>query len=129
MGGGWGGVGWGVSQHALRQTPPWADTPPPQQMATAVDDMHPTGMHTCYHCRCKWAQWSASQSHIITARKRCLGKGIVFTPVRYSVNRGLPVQGVSPRETPPHGKEWAVHILLECVLVSSHFLVMVGAFF
>ena len=32
------GVG-GVSQHALRQTP--------QQMATAVDGMHPTGMHSC----------------------------------------------------------------------------------
>ena len=31
---------WGVSQHALRQTP--------QQMATAVGSMHPTGMHSCF---------------------------------------------------------------------------------
>ena len=28
-----------VSQHALRQTPPW--------MATAVGSTHPTGMHSC----------------------------------------------------------------------------------
>ena len=32
---------WGVSQHALRQTLP------PQQTATAVGSMHPTGMHSC----------------------------------------------------------------------------------
>ena len=31
----------GVSQHALRQTPP-------QQMATAADGTHPTGMHSCF---------------------------------------------------------------------------------
>ena len=30
----------GVSQHALRQTPP-------QQTVTAADGMHPTGMHSC----------------------------------------------------------------------------------
>ena len=30
----------GVSQHALRQTPP-------QQTATAAGGMHPTGMHSC----------------------------------------------------------------------------------
>ena len=27
--------------------PPGADTPTLQQMATAVDSMHPTGMHSC----------------------------------------------------------------------------------
>ena len=32
----------GVSQHALRQTPP------PKQTATAAGGMHPTGMHSCY---------------------------------------------------------------------------------
>ena len=31
----------GVSHHALRQTPP-------QQTATAVGSMHPTGMHSCF---------------------------------------------------------------------------------
>ena len=31
----------GVSQHALRQTPP-------KQMATAAGSMHPTGMHSCF---------------------------------------------------------------------------------
>ena len=31
----------GVSQHALRQTPP-------QLMATAASGMHPTGMHSCF---------------------------------------------------------------------------------
>ena len=31
----------GVSQHALRQTPP-------QQTATAADGMHPTGMLSCF---------------------------------------------------------------------------------
>ena len=37
------GPGGGVclSQYALRQTPP------PQQMATAADGMHPTGIHSC----------------------------------------------------------------------------------
>ena len=34
-------VGVGVSQHALRQTPP-------QLMATAAGGMHPTGMHSCF---------------------------------------------------------------------------------
>ena len=42
----------GVSQHALGQIPPWADTPPTGQtslpeMATAADGTHPTGMHSC----------------------------------------------------------------------------------
>ena len=32
----------GVSQHALRQTPP-----PPKQTATAPGGTHPTGMHSC----------------------------------------------------------------------------------
>ena len=32
----------GVSQHALKQTPP-----APQQTATAADGTHPTGMHSC----------------------------------------------------------------------------------
>ena len=35
----------GVSQHALRQTPP-----PPQLMATTVGGTHPTGMHSCVCC-------------------------------------------------------------------------------
>ena len=47
--GGWGsgycstgpGLGGGVSQHALRQTPS------PQQTATAADGTHRTGMHSC----------------------------------------------------------------------------------
>ena len=30
-----------------RQTPPWADTPS-QQMATAADGTHPTGMHSYF---------------------------------------------------------------------------------
>ena len=33
------------------QSPPWADTPhrqAPPGMATAVDGVHPTGMHSCY---------------------------------------------------------------------------------
>ena len=45
----------GVSQHALGQTPPWADNPlgrqPPVRhppTATAADSTHPTGMHSCY---------------------------------------------------------------------------------
>ena len=28
--------------------PPGQTPPPPQQMATAVDGMHPTGMHSCF---------------------------------------------------------------------------------
>ena len=30
-----------------RQTPPQGDIPP-QEMATAMDGTHPTGMHSCY---------------------------------------------------------------------------------
>ena len=53
----------GVSQHALRQTPPGrhparqthpgqahtppGQTPPPQETATAADGTHRTGMHSC----------------------------------------------------------------------------------
>ena len=54
-------------QHALGQTPPWADIyqhalgqtypnmhwgrHPPPPMGTAVDITHPTGMHSCFkHC-------------------------------------------------------------------------------
>ena len=33
----------GVSQHALRQTPP-----PPQRTATATNGTHAAGMHSCY---------------------------------------------------------------------------------
>ena len=33
-----------------RQTPPWEDTPSPQQTATAADVTHPTGMHSCFKC-------------------------------------------------------------------------------
>ena len=47
--------GGGVSQHALGQTPPFADPPsrhpqgrqPPSPKATAADGKHPTGMHSC----------------------------------------------------------------------------------
>ena len=35
----------GVSQNALRQTPP---APFLQQIATAADGKHPTGTHSCY---------------------------------------------------------------------------------
>ena len=28
--------------------PPWPDTTPHQQMATAADSVHPTGMHSCF---------------------------------------------------------------------------------
>ena len=52
-----------VSQHALGQTPPWADTPlgqttpradnfPPPAKATAADGTHPTGMHSCHLSIC-----------------------------------------------------------------------------
>ena len=41
-------LGWGVgvSQHALRQTPP-----PAKQTASAAGGMHPTGMHSCVQVR------------------------------------------------------------------------------
>ena len=38
----------------LGRHPPWADTP--WQMATAVDGMHPTGMHTCFTGVCDSVQ-------------------------------------------------------------------------
>ena len=66
-----------------------------------------------------------SPSLIFTARKRSLGQGTVLTPVCHSVHRrGVSVKEggslsvwVSVRETPPCGKERAVRILLECILV------------
>ena len=59
---------------------------------------------------------------IITARKRSLRQGNVFTRVCHSVHRGeVSVRGVSVRETPgqrhPYGKERTARILLECILV------------
>ena len=37
-----------LGRHPTRQTPPpQADTPLPQQTATAADGTHPTGMHSC----------------------------------------------------------------------------------
>ena len=37
------GLGGGVSQHALRQTPP-------KQTSTAEGGTHPTGMQSCFRC-------------------------------------------------------------------------------
>ena len=41
-----------------------------------------------------------------------------------SLSRRVSVQGVSVRETPQYGKEQVVCILLECILVSMHFLII-----
>ena len=76
----------------------------------------------------------------VTARKRSLGRGNVFTHVCHSVHRrrvclerlclgrslsGEGLSGVSVRDTPlteipPYCKEQAVRILLECILVVSN---------
>ena len=71
---------------------------------------------------------------LMTARKRSLGQGNIFTPVCHSVHRGCLVWGVpGPREGLVPGGYlvkggvfgdplgwlllWAVLILLECILV------------
>ena len=54
---------------------------------------------------------------LVTAHKRSLRQGNVFTTVCHSVHRG-----VSVRETlPPYVKERPVRILLECILVAYCF--------
>ena len=65
-----------------------------------------------------------SNALIITARKRSLRQGNVFTRVCYSVHGGG-LTGQRPRtETPPDrdsplcGKERVVRIILECILVN-----------
>ena len=107
--------------------------------STSLQSMIFTFFLQCYTC-------------FITARKRSLGQGNVFTPLCHSVHRGdlcpsihhrshdqgglcpggsLPrgslsrrgqslSRGVSSRETPP-SNEWAVRILLECILVVKNF--------
>ena len=58
---------------------------------------------------------------IFTTRKRSLGQGNVFTGVCQSFcsqGEGVSVWGVDPPgQRPPYGKERAVRILLECILV------------
>ena len=52
-----------------------------------------------------------------------LREGNVFTSVCDSVHgRGVSVQGGLYQGDPPYTKEWAVRILLECILVTSLFL-------
>ena len=55
----------------------------------------------------------ANLSNIFTARIRSLGQGNIFTGVCLSTGG----EGVSLTETPPYGKERAVRILFECILV------------
>ena len=63
--------------------------------------------------------WNAVLSIIITARKRSLGQGNMFTPVCHSVHRGVPGPGGFWSWGVPGGEPplWAVYILLECILV------------
>ena len=49
------GVGWLVSQHALRQTPPG-------ETATTADGTHPTGMHSCLILHCTFKKKTPSVS-------------------------------------------------------------------
>ena len=49
----------------------------------------------------------------------CLGGSLSRGSLsRNSLSGGLCPGGISVRETPPYGNAWAVHILLECILVS-----------
>ena len=63
-------LGGGVSQHALRQTPP-------QQTATAADGTHPTGTHSCF--RQKFMMFLQSV-------KGNLGLQIFYVDINYSQN-------------------------------------------
>ena len=55
---------------------------------------------------------------IFTARKRSLGQGNIVTSVCLPTGGGgLPDRGPPDTDPPPDGKERAVRILLECILV------------
>ena len=63
-------------------------------------------------------------NEIITARKRSCGKVlflhlcvILLTGGSLSMGSGVSVQGGSLSGRPPYGTEWAIRILLECILV------------
>ena len=57
---------------------------------------------------------------IFTARKLSLWQGNDFTDVSVCPRReGIPDRD-SPRQRPPYGKERAVRILLECILVANY---------
>ena len=72
-----------------------------------------------------------SQAELITARKRSLGQGNVFTPVCDSVHGGVstPLHAAPPRADTPGQTHpppqilrdtvnmWAVRILMKCILV------------
>ena len=86
---------------------------------------------TTYLLRLQYLFYDHNFSMIFTARRRSLGQGNIFTGHRHlSVHMGGGwslhditsclggVGGVSVKGDPPHGKELAVRILLECILVS-----------
>ena len=72
-------------------------------------------------------------ANLVTTRKRSMGEKVMFffTSVCDSVHRGVSVQGEgslsrleggicpggSLSQRPPYGNDWAVCILLECILV------------
>ena len=104
----------------------------------------PKVLNCVIHLSCFWRVLSGSQANklIVTARKRSLGQGNVFTPVCQSVcSRGVlwchfcygqhhPLDSTAPPDStpPPAGphpfpvNKWAVRILLEYFLVLKNFI-------
>ena len=65
----------------------------------------------------------ASVAIIFTARKRSLGQDNIITGVCLSTGEEVSLTDSPGQRPPPYGKERAVRILLECILVLSYFTV------
>ena len=81
-------------QTPLSRHPP-GQTPPPQQMATAADGMHHTGMHSYYHPQLSWGKVMFLHVSVI-----------LFTGGSASVHAGIHPQTRHPPWTrPPAGPD------------------------
>ena len=94
----------------------------------------PPGEEGVFVCVCMFGGERGSSGYmwiLITAHQRSLGQGNVFTSVCHSVHGGSISEGVLHwgvggwADPPPHRilrdtvNEWAIRILLECILVSG----------
>ena len=102
-----------LSKHALQQggacSGGCGDTPPRKQTATVADGTHHTGMHSCFESVAAiFRKYKTDVFIIITARKRSLGQGNVFTAVCHSVHSG--------HRSGRYASYWNAYLLYRCLL-------------
>ena len=117
-------------RYTPRQVPPFAQCM--LGYGQQVGITHPTGMQSCFTFVCLCMEGGLCQGRSLSrgvsvqrvsvqgvSVKGCLCLGDLC-PVGFRSSGSLS-NGVFVRETPPYGKEWAVCILLECILVNFLF--------